>query len=65
MITPTKQSPNNLYRVFRGGSWSYSSATVVRAAFRFVDSPLFRFDSVGFRCSQRGVIMTLNDKDRP
>lgn len=65
MITPTKQSPNNLYRVIRGGSWLNSSTLLVLGAYCIGNSPLARSDNIGFRCSQRGVRMTINDKDRP
>jgi formylglycine-generating enzyme required for sulfatase activity len=46
-------------RVFRGGSWRYSSATFVRAAFRDGITPSFRGGSIGFRCAQRGARMPL------
>ena len=42
-------------RVYRGGSWSVSSATVVRAAFRLDGSPSVRDFDLGFRCA-RGAI---------
>ena len=47
--------PSGTNRVYRGGSWYYTSAALVRAAVRFDDTPLYRGDSIGFRCS-RGAI---------
>jgi formylglycine-generating enzyme required for sulfatase activity len=38
-------------RVLRGGSWSYG-ANFVRSANRYGDSPVDRFDNVGFRCAR-------------
>lgn len=46
-------------RVSRGGSWSVTSASVVRAAFRNDISPSYRDDNIGFRCAQRGARMPL------
>ena len=54
MNTP-KPPTDNFPRVYRGGSWSDSSATFVRAAWRVVSTPTDRSDDVGFRCAQRGV----------
>ncbi len=42
-------------RVIRGGSWDYTSATLVRAAYRFGSLPASRGNGVGFRCA-RGAI---------
>ena len=56
--TPIKPT-DDLRRVFRGGSWGYSSATLVRAAFRLGSTPSFRDDNLGFRCAQRGARMPL------
>jgi len=39
-------------RVYRGGSWVSTTATFVRAAFRYGDSPVIRYSDVGFRCSR-------------
>ena len=59
-MKPTPLKPtDDLRRVYRGGSWNYSTATFVRAAFRLVNSPTFRINNVGFRCAQRGARMTL------
>ena len=40
-------------RVFRGGSWDGSFATVVRAAYRNGYTPSNRDNGLGFRCSRR------------
>jgi formylglycine-generating enzyme required for sulfatase activity len=45
--------------VYRGGTWDYSSAADVRAAFRFDNTPSSRYYSIGFRCAQRGARMPL------
>jgi formylglycine-generating enzyme required for sulfatase activity len=45
--------------VFRGGSWYYSSAVVVRAAYRDVVTPTYRGGSVGFRTVQTGCRQVL------
>ena len=39
-------------RVFRGGSWNYPFATVVRAATRNYGTPLYRYFLIGFRCAR-------------
>ena len=39
-------------RVFRGGSWYYTSASPVRAAYRSGYTPVVRDDRVGFRCAR-------------
>ena len=57
MTGPSKPTTDDLYRVFRGGSWNYMSATFVRAAYRLDIAPSSRGNRVGFRCSQRGVRM--------
>lgn len=54
MKSTSDTTADNLPRVFRGGSWYYSSATNVRAAIRFVNTPLLRNISIGFRCVLRG-----------
>ena len=54
-MAPTKpRTPNdNLLRVFRGGSWNFTSATYVRAAYHDDLRPLFRYRLIGFRCALR------------
>jgi formylglycine-generating enzyme required for sulfatase activity len=42
-------------RVCRGGSWSSTSTSVVRAAYRGGGMPLVRYDNVGFRCASRAM----------
>ena len=57
MTTPTKQSKqstDNLCRVYRGGSWNIASAAFVRAASRYAVTPLRRYYYFGFRTAQRG-----------
>jgi serine/threonine-protein kinase len=39
-------------RVLRGGSWNYSDASTLRAAYRDVFSPSNRYDNNGFRCAR-------------
>ena len=39
-------------RVVRGGAWGDSTATVVRAAYRYGDTPVLRNSRIGFRCSR-------------
>ena len=53
-MTPPTKLPTHLRRVFRGGSWDFSSATFVRAAYRDDDTPLNRDSSLGFRTAQCG-----------
>ena len=54
-MTPPTKATDNIHRVFRGGSWFYSSATFVRAAFRFFVTPMGRSSFLGFRCAQSGA----------
>ena len=54
---PTKQSPDNLYRVFRGGGWNNSVPSMLRSANRNWGTPANRYFSLGFRCAQRGAKM--------
>lgn len=57
---PNKPKPNKpktndtLLRVFRGGSWIFTSATYLRAAYRDDYSPTIRNINLGFRCALRG-----------
>lgn len=54
-MTPAiKPKTDNLYRVFRGGAWYGTSATNVRAAYRYDYAPMDRYNFIGFRCAQRG-----------
>ena len=41
-----------LERVARGGAWSSSSASYLRAAERYWTSPAYRFIYIGFRCAR-------------
>lgn len=52
MTTPTKQSPDTLPRVYRGGSWFFTTVTVVLATYRYGSTPLYRNFDIGFRTSQ-------------
>lgn len=45
--------PDNLDRVLRGGAWSRTTVTLVRAAYRPVSAPSIRGINVGFRCALR------------
>ena len=54
MNTPIKPPTDTLYRVFRGGSWYGTTATDVRAAYRYGYTPTLRNNNRGFRCAQRG-----------
>lgn len=62
-VTPRTKKPkpptDRIPRVVRGGSWDYSSASIVRAAFRIGDTPSNRDLDLGFRCAQRGARMPL------
>ena len=58
----TKPKTDKLYRVYRGGSWSDTTATDVRAAYRDDYTPLLRNYDIGFRCSQRGCRQVLEEK---
>ena len=48
------QPTDTFRRVFRGGSWYYSSTTFVRAAYRGGNTRSDRHSDIGFRCAQRG-----------
>ena len=50
VIDPTGPT-SGVIRLFRGGSWDNSTATVVRAAYRNPSSPTSRQYHIGFRCS--------------
>ena len=63
MTTPIKPKTDNFPRVIHGGSWFDSSATLVRAAYRYGYTPSYRDDGVGFRCAQRGARMPLTGGD--
>ena len=55
-MNPTKQpKPDYLYRVIHGGSWNNTTATLVRAAYRYGGTPTDRYNDFGFRCAQRGA----------
>lgn len=56
-VNNPKTPTDNLYRVYRGGTWLSSSASIVRAAYRNDDAPSYRLVNVGFRCAQRGAKM--------
>lgn len=54
-MNPTPKPPtDNFPRVVRGGSWAVSSASNVRAAYRFDFTPSIRYSNVGFRLTQSG-----------
>ncbi|MCP5515641.1 MAG: SUMF1/EgtB/PvdO family nonheme iron enzyme [Verrucomicrobiales bacterium] len=42
-------------RVLRGGSWAYINPEYLSCAFRYVDSPGYRLDFIGFRCVWVGL----------
>lgn len=55
-MSPTpKPSDTNSDRVFRGGGWDDRDAAWVGAAYRSTFAPANRYNSLGFRCAQRGV----------
>lgn len=59
-MTPRTKTPTDtLPRVYRGGSWYYSSATDVRGAYRFDYSPSLRSGNFGFRTAQSGCRQSL------
>ena len=53
------EAPDDLYRVFRGGSWYNSTAVVVRAANRYGVTPTYRYFNFGFRTVQTGCRQVL------
>ena len=50
-IDPTGPTSGSM-RGCRGGSWFYNDATIVRAANRNFNSPMFRNGDLGFRCAR-------------
>ena len=48
------EAPDNRSRLFRGGSWINTTAVVVRAAYRDVVTPTYRYFNFGFRTVQTG-----------
>ena len=65
-MTPrTKQPTDTLRRVFRGGSWNYSSASNVRAAYRGGNTPSVRSYIIGFRTVQSGARQPLKGLTPP
>ena len=57
--TKKPKPTDTFHRVLRGGSWYFSSATDVRAAFRVVSTPTIRSGSIGFRTAQSGCCQAL------
>ena len=53
-MSRTKTPSDKRLRVYRGGSGNSTTATIVRAAIRFVPSPSNRIDDIGFRTVQSG-----------
>ena len=64
MTTPTKTT-DDPRRVYRGGSWSNTTATNERAAYRVVDTPMVRLHVIGFRTAQTGCRMLLKGRATP
>ena len=58
-MTPTPKPTDTLYRVFRGGSWYGTTATDVRAAYRYGYTPSYRNVNRGFRTAQTGCRLPL------
>lgn len=48
--TSSKKDEASAERVARGGAWSSSASSYLRAAERYWTSPLYRFIYIGFRC---------------
>jgi formylglycine-generating enzyme required for sulfatase activity len=63
VTTPIKPKTDNFPRVLRGGTWSGTTATFVRAASRYDITPTIRYNYLGFRCAQRGARMPLTGGD--
>ena len=59
MTGPSKPTMDDPFRVYRGGSWYGTTASDVRAAYRYDYTPTYRIISIGFRCAQRGVRQVL------
>ena len=53
-MSPPTQPTDTRPRVYRGGSWDITTATIVRAAFRDDITPLLRNNDFGFRTAQSG-----------
>jgi formylglycine-generating enzyme required for sulfatase activity len=54
-MNPTPKPPTDTFRrVIHGGSWYYSTASVVRAAYRNDFTPSNRGNLIGFRLTQSG-----------
>ena len=58
VTTPTESTDDRL-RVFHGGSWYVSSASLFHLAYRSRSTPAFRYSVLGFRCAQRGARVPL------
>lgn len=48
--TSSKKDAGSTERVARGGAWSSSASSYLRASERYWTSPLYRFIYIGFRC---------------
>jgi formylglycine-generating enzyme required for sulfatase activity len=48
--TSSKKDEGSSERVARGGAWSSSASSYLRASERYWTSPLYRFIYIGFRC---------------
>jgi len=53
-MSDPKPTPDNRYRVNRGGCWSSLVPSWVRAASRLSDEPADRSSYLGFRCARGG-----------
>jgi formylglycine-generating enzyme required for sulfatase activity len=56
-VKPANPKTDNFPRVFRGGGWDCLVAAGFRAALRHTGAPADRYNSLGFRCAQRGAKM--------
>ncbi len=52
LTDPKPQGNSESARVFRGGSWDNSTPRYLRAANRFGNGPMDRFNNLGFRCAR-------------
>jgi hypothetical protein len=50
--TSSRKDDSSTERVARGGAWSSSASSYLRAAERYWTSPLYRFIYIGFRCAR-------------